>query len=175
MAEIFSQIVMNLVSMGFLNFLIFLLVLAVMFSILRKSKILGESPIVDGIVSFAIAFMVFAYPIITGISLSTPMATFFTQAFVILLIFLFGFLVASPFYPNLSQWLPKVFTSRNALWSMIALALALFVTSGLVSVIYSGSMGSEGSRQTASRDVLVIVAGLVILVVVLLISTSARG
>lgn len=173
MSDIFSPIVMKLISLGFMNFLIFLLVLAVMYAILKKTKILGGSPVIDGIVSFVVAFMVFAYPILTGISLAIPLTTFFTQAFVFVLLFVVAFLIASLFYPNLLQWLPTVFTSRNALWGMIGLALAIFVTSGVVSVMYT----STASQTTPSvpRDVSIVAAGLVILIVVLIISSSMRG
>ena len=171
MENIFSSIILKLVGLGFLDFLIFLLVLSIVYAFLKKTKMLGGSIVIDSIISFVIAFMVFVYPVITGISLAQPITTFFTQAFIFILIFVVAFLVASMFYPNLLEWLPKVFTSRNTLWGMVGLALAIFVTSGLVSVIYSAST-QPSNVPTAPQDVSILAAGLIIFVVILALSSS---
>jgi len=173
MSDVFSIVISKLVEVGFFNLLIFLLALALIYAILRQRKIFGENPLINGIIAFSIAFFVFAYPIITGISLVLPVTTFFSQAFVFILIFFIGFLIASLFYPDFTSILSHFLKSRNVLFAMIALSLALLVTSGLVGVIYSAISGPQGKPSAPPENVLLI-AGLMIAVVVLLIAGSIR-
>jgi len=173
MSDIFTLLISKLVGVGFFNLLIFLLALALIYALLKQRKVFGDNPIINGIVAFSIAFFIFAYPIITGISLVTPITTFFSQAFALLLLFFIGFLIASFFYPDFTSTLSQFFKSRNALFAMIALSLALFVTSGLVGIIYSTALGQQG-KPTAPPENILLIAGLIIAVVVLLIAGSIR-
>jgi len=176
MENIVYTLISKLLSFGFFDILAFILVLALLYAILRKSKILGENPVIDGVVSFGIAFMVLAFPVLTGIGLTIPLSKFFTQASVFFLIFLVGFLLASMFYPNLTEWLPKVFTSRNTLFAMIALGIALFITSGLVGVIYQAATSPTAGGTTGPSDIYILVAGLVIFIVIIMLSaTMGKG
>jgi len=175
MNDIFAQVVSRLFGLGFFNFLTFLLALALIYALIRQRKVFGESSLINGIVAFSIAFFIFAYPVITGISLTIPITTFFSQAFVFILVFFIGFLIASFFYPNFPDVLSSFFRSRNVLISMITLSLALFVTSGLVGVIYGTAIGHKG-QPTAPAEITLLIAGLIIAVVVLLIAGSVgRG
>lgn len=170
--ENFADVIARLINLGFYDILTFVFVLAIFYALLRKTKILGESPAIAGIISFAIAFFVIAYPILSGFSLTLPLSAFFSQSLTFLLIFFIGFIIASLFYPEMLEWLPKVFTRRTTLLVMIALGLTLFVTSGVVSIFWQALTKPTG----ISKDVLVISAGLIIFVVVLLIASSAgRG
>jgi len=171
MENVVYMLIPKLMSLGLFDILIFVFVLALMYAILRKSKILGENQIINGIISFSIAFMVLAFPVLTGIGLTMPISKFFTQASIFFLIFLIGFLLASMFYPNLMEWLPKVFTSRHALYVMIVIGIVLFITSGLVGVlIQSASNGLTGGPV----DLIVMIVGLLILIVVVIVA-SVRG
>ena len=172
MGDIFAPIIQQLVGLGFFNLLTFILALTLIYALLRQKKFLGENPLINAIVSFSIAFFIFAYPVLIGISLTTPLVTFFSQAFVFILVFFVGFLIASFFYPNLLEILQKFFQSRNTLFAMIALSLALFVTSGLVGIIYSGATSSQQKGPSTPSDVSLLIAGLIIAVVVLIIAGS---
>ncbi|MEM5815077.1 MAG: hypothetical protein QXD89_01135 [Candidatus Aenigmatarchaeota archaeon] len=169
MVDISALIVNKLLSLGFLNVLIFLLTLSIFYAILRRIKLLGENPFLNAVISFSIAFFVFAFPIISGINLFTPLSTYITQLFIFGLILLGGILISSLFYPNLLDFLSKSFQSRNVLFGMIALSLALFVTSGLVSIIYSPSAGV--GKRGGGGDLGILVAGLIIAFVILLIAS----
>jgi len=171
MSDVFALIVSKLVGLGFFNLLTFLLALTLIYALLRQRKIFGESPLINGVIAFSIAFFIFAYPVISGVSLVAPITTFLSQAFVFLLIFFVGFLVASIFYPKFPEMLVEFFKSRNVLLSMIALSIALFVTSGLVGVIYT-TVISPFKQPTTPPENLLLIAGLIIAVVMLLIAGS---
>jgi len=172
MSDPFSQIISKLATLGFFNFLTFLLALTIIYALLKQRKIFGESALMNGIVAFSIAFFIFAYPVIAGISLVAPLTAFLSQAFVFILLFFIGFLIASFFYPNFPEMLGGFFKSRNVLFAMIGLSLALFVTSGLVGIIYTTTQ----QQQPAQTENFLLITGLIIAVVVLLIAGSVgRG
>jgi predicted cobalt transporter CbtA len=174
MADIFTPVIQKLAGYGFLNFLIFIVTFAIFFALIKKSKIFGESQPINLVVSFSAAFLIFSFPVLMGINLATPLSTFFTQGFVILLFFIFGMIAASVFYPDLPGMLAKEFTRRTTFWSMVAIGVALFVTSGLIDVFTS--MQTKPSTTGAPKppvDVVTIIAGLIIFVVVLMIASSA--
>jgi len=173
MSDVFALVISKLVGFGFFNLLTFLLALALIYALLKQRKVFGDNPIINGIVAFSIAFFIFAYPVITGISLVLPITTFFSQAFVFILIFFIGFLIASFFYPDFTSILSQFFKSRNTLLAMIALSLTLFITSGLAGVIYSAALGPQGKPAAPPENILLI-AGLIMAVVVLLIAGSIR-
>ncbi len=176
MTDVFTQIITKLNSLGFFNFLTFILAMTLVYALLRQRKIFGDNPLINGLIAFSIAFFVFAYPVITGISLTVPIATFFSQAFVFLLLFFVGFLIASFFYPEFPKILGDLFRSRNTLFSMIGLSLALFVTSGLIGIIYGGATGGPSKQPSAPPENLLLIAGLIIVVIVLLMAAStSRG
>jgi len=176
MTDVFAQIVTKLNSLGFFNFLTFILAMTLVYALLRQRKIFGDNPLINGLIAFSIAFFIFAYPVITGISLTVPLTVFFSQAFAFLLLLFVGFLIASFFYPDLPKILGDLFKSRNTLFSMIGLSLTLFVTSGLIGIIYGGITGGPSKQPSAPPENLLLIAGLIIAVIVLLVAASmSRG
>lgn len=178
--DIFQPFIQKLIQLGFYNFFFpWLITTALMYGLLKKSKVLGESNFYNGVVALTIAFLVIGFPQMFGNPsfFALPLSAFFTQATVIILFLGFGFLIASLFYPNLTSWLPTVFKHRSTLAIMIALALALFITSGLVQVLWSG-FGPTGGGQKGGTpiDVIIIAAGVIIFVILLIIASSVvRG
>ncbi|MDI6798996.1 MAG: hypothetical protein QMD12_03345 [Candidatus Aenigmarchaeota archaeon] len=171
MPDIFAPLIQNLISFGFYNLLIWMLALAIMYAILKKSKILGESPFINGVVALAIAFFIFAFPVLTGVSLTLPTAAFFTQTTVILLFFIVGFIMASLFYPDLPKFLIEQFTRRTTLWALVALGIGLFITSGLVGTFWFGIAPTQGAGGVPT-DIIIIVTGVILFIVVLMIAAS---
>lgn len=172
----------RLLSMGFFNFLIFIMVFSAVYAILKNKKLLGDNPVINATISFSLAFFVFVYPIISGINLLAPLSTFVVQAMVIGIVMFLGILIASLFYPNILEFLQKTFTSRNVLFGMIALSLSLFVTSGLVTIIYTSSTNTPSSSApsaggtTGMNEISILIAGLLITFVILLIGSHiSRG
>ncbi len=77
---IFGTLVQNLNEMGFYGFILpWLVVFAIFYGILQKSKVLGGDKRIDGVVSLAIAFFITAY---TGIG--TYFVTLFGSASMII-------------------------------------------------------------------------------------------
>jgi len=175
--DIFQPIVSKLLGMGILNAMLLFLFAAIMYAILRKSKIFGDSEIINGVIAFIVAFFIFVFPFLTGISLVNPLSIFFTQSMVILIFLVVGFMAASLFYPDMPSVLGKTFTSRGTLMVMIGLAIGLFVTSGLVTVLisaFSSPSGNSGNGSSggAPSDVLIIGAGVILFIIVLLVASS---
>ncbi len=166
---------------GIFDIIIFAMVAAIVYAVLRKTKILGDSPVVAGIISLGVAFLIFGYPIITGTgSILVGITSFFTQVAVIGLVLLVGFLLASFFYPDLQEFLRKTFIHRSVLSIMIALGFVLLVTSGLISVIWdtltgpSDSLqpGGEGGSGRLPQNVYIFIAGIVLFVVMIIIAAG---
>lgn len=174
MVNIFEPVVTKMLELGVYDLLVFVVVAAIFYGFLRKSKILGESPVVNGTIALSVAFLVLGYKFITGFELTPPLSTFFTQSTILLLFLIFGFLAASMFYPDLLQWLPKVFTHRTTLTILIVLGFALLITSGLISVLWTTPPAKPGVIGPP-LDIIVVSAGLIIFIVLLIIAASVAG
>lgn len=177
MANAFEIVVQKMVELGFYDFLFpFIISSAIFYALLRRSKILGESVATNALVSLSLAFMILGFPILVGFSFATPLSTFFTQATVWILIFFVGMVLASVFYPDLAKVLGEQFTKRTTIYEMLAIAVALFVTSGLVQVFTSGNNPAVTGRQPttpqAPSDIILIVSALIIFTVLILIAAS---
>ena len=178
MVNVSSLLASKLIGLGFLDIVVFLFVLSVIYALLKKMKILGTSPIVNSVIAFSIAFMVFIYPVVSGINLTVPLSNFFTELMIFVLVFFAGFLLASFFYPDMGKVLASVMTKSTTLWIMVSLGVALFIISGLLtafishtSVSNSQPMNTPQPGQTGSiNDIYVIIAGLIILVIILIIA-----
>lgn len=174
--DIFQPIVSKLISLGVLNAMLLFLFSAIIFAVLRKAKIFGDSTMINGVIAFVIAFFIFIFPFITGTSLVNPLSIFFTQSIVIIMFLIIGFIAASFFYPDMPKMLAEQFTRRSTLFVMIGLAIGLFVTSGLVTTLLaaftSPSASSGGGGGGPPSDVLIIGAGLILFIIVLLVASS---
>ncbi|MEM4461007.1 MAG: hypothetical protein QXY70_02630 [Nanopusillaceae archaeon] len=190
MVDYSRLLIERLISMGVFNFFIFIIAFTGIYAILKNKKILGDNILINALLSFSVAFFAFAYPILSGINVVLPLSTYITQAMIIGLVLFLGIVMASLFYPNFVDFLQRTFTSRNVLFGIIALSLALFVTSGLVTIIYMGSSGTYVSptsynygRDTGApegitrvNDLSVLIAGLIIMFVILLLASHlSRG
>lgn len=171
MENIFETAVSKLVDLGFYNFLIFVFALTIFYAILRRSKILGESPLINGVISFAVAFMVFGYPVIIGYSLVTPFVTMFTQTTVFILVFVIAFLIASFFYPDMPKFLTESFKTRGMLMNAIAIGIAIAILSGAVTVLWNVPKGNEG-LPSAPAEVSIMSGAVIVLIIILIIASS---
>src|SRR3989338_8364218 len=138
--DIFEPIINKLLSLGILNAMLLFLFAAIDYALLKKSKIFGESEILNGVVAFIIAFLIFIFPFITGVSLVNPISIFFTQSIVIIIFLMIGFIMASFFYPDMPKVLADQFTRRSTLYVMIGLGLILFI----IILLVATSVGRGG-------------------------------
>jgi hypothetical protein len=173
MANYFEIVAENLVKLGIHQYLFpFILLTALVFALLRKSKLLGESSAVNGVVAIVVSFMiVFGMPVAVGLRFATSLSVFLMQVSVFLIIFFVGFLVASLFYPNMMDWLPKVFMSRSMLMVAITLAIVFFITSGMVGVIFTTT--PTPGQPTLPTDLTVFIVGIFLFITFILIASAA--
>lgn len=175
MTNIFQPVVEKLIDLGFYEFFFpWLITAAIFFGLLKKSKVLGEGVVLNGVVALSIAFLIFGFPVISGFSLALPISSFFTQATAIILFIFMGLLLASMFVPDLRDFLGKAFTRRTILWEMLALGLTLFITSTLISVFWfqAGKPTQPGAPPAPPTDIITIATGVIIFVVLLIIASA---
>ncbi len=172
-----GTVVQKMIDLGFYDYIFpFIITSAILYALLKKSKIFGESLTINAVLSLSIAFMVFGFPVIVGMSLASPFSRFFTQATVFIMIFVVAMVMASVFYPDFMKMLADQFTKRSQVMQMIAIAIALLVTSGLVTVFTQGFNQVPGQKRPStpgpSTDIILIAAALVIFIVLIFIAAS---
>lgn len=172
MVNVFQLAVERLVELGFYDFLLpFVLFTTVMYAVLHKTKMLGESIIVQGIISVTAGLLVFGIPVILGLNITQALTAFVTQSVIIVIVLVFAFIAASFFYPNISEKLGEVFKPPGPagtwVWIMIALAVAfgLFSVSG--KVIRGWFSASKASGDFLGLTITIIIAFVVLLIVAL--------
>lgn len=172
MADVFQPFIQKLVDLGFYSFFFpWIVTTAIMYGLLKKAKVFGDSATMNGTVALSVAFLVIGFPVLFGnpTVFALPMATFFTQATVVILLLSVGFIMASFFYPNLTGYLTGVMKHRSILGAMIAIGLGLLITSGLIQILISGY--GKPSKTGPPLDVITIISGIIIFVVVIIIAT----
>ena len=170
MVNIFEIAVQQLVDVGFYNFLLpFILFTTVMYAVLRKTSILGDSVIINAIISVGAGLIVFGVPVILGSSITQSLTAFMTQSVIIILVIAMGFIVSSFFYPNLQAKLPEIFKEGGPatwlIWTVVAFAAAfgLFTFSGKAIKGWISSAKVPGELVGLT---FVLVIGLIILLII---------
>jgi|FaiFalDrversion2_1042247.scaffolds.fasta_scaffold03747_1 hypothetical protein len=173
-----ESVIKNFLSLGVYDVILFAFISALFYGVLRKSKILGDSAVLNGIVAIGVAFLFLGYPIITGApSLLANIVTFFTQVSIIAIIFLISFLIASFFYPNLTEMLTKTFTHRTTLFALVALGFILFLISGVAEILWQPMLKPPSPSSTnIPKNITLFIAGISVFIFMLIIAASVvRG
>jgi hypothetical protein len=172
-----ESVIKNFLSLGVYDVILFAFISALFYGVLRKSKILGDSAVLNGIVAIGVAFLFLGYPIITGTpSLLTSIVTFFTQVSIIAIIFLISFLIASFFYPNLTEMLTKKFTHRTTLFALLALGFILFLSSAAEVLWQPMLKPPSPSSPNIPKNITLFIAGISVFMLMLIIAASVvRG
>jgi hypothetical protein len=137
MLDPFHLIIDRMTELGVINFFIpWIITTTVFWALLNKSKIF-ESPFVNAILSISVAFLFWGYLISpVAIQLGKNLSLFIAQGFVIIIVFMFGLLGASMFYPKFGEFLTESFKKRTMIWVFLALFFGvLFFTSGMYKVL----------------------------------------
>jgi hypothetical protein len=171
MQNIFETLIIKLLEVGFFDFLLFAIGLAMFYAILKRVK-LFDSQIVNSLLAFSVAFFIFGYPVLMNFSLVLPFVTFFTQAFLFMTVFMVGMLLASFFYPDLPKFLSENFTSRSTLWSMVAVGVAIAVISGTAAIMYTTIPADQATRPLVPGETSTVAAGVIVFVLLLIIAGS---
>ncbi|OYT42712.1 MAG: hypothetical protein B6U78_00300 [Candidatus Aenigmarchaeota archaeon ex4484_224] len=172
MVNYIEYAIRELLSYGFYDLLVFILGTAFIYVLLKKFDI-TKSRIIDGIISLSVGFSLLAYKVLYGLSIVTPLTGFFMQIFVFGLIFFFGSLLASIFYPDLMKLLAETMKSRRTLFALVALVLAIAISSSLISVFWTAPLGAPGLGPDPTT-VSIIVASIIVIIILMAISATQK-
>lgn len=186
----FTIVIKKLQEMGAFNFLFpFMLTTAIFYGLLRRSKIfmmtkkeyvtnrdtkekkeyeVEVGSAVNAVVAVIAGFMVWAYPILTGVNVEKQLSVFFMQGAIVTLIFVIALMILGMFMkPDISEQLHELLFKDGKLGLSAILIIAIgigvlvFVTSGLMGLI----TGPVVARIDLSNDTVltIVVLGLLIL------------
>lgn len=171
MENVFQALVERLLEVGFYDLLIFVIALSMFYALLKKSKVF-DSEVVNAALASSIAFLIFGFPVIMNYSITLPLVKFFTQSFVWLLMFFFGFLMASYFYPDLPKFLGEAFKSRSMLTVGIVGGLMIAITSGTISIMWAANPLEESIEPGMPWETSSMSAAIIIFVVFIIAAGS---
>lgn len=143
-------VILRLRELGFFEFLLpFMLSSAVFYGLLRKSQLFGppeRNVAVNAVVSLMVAFMIWAYPIIVGVSLEEKLSTFFVQGTIAMLVVIFGVSMVGVVFPEgLAKTLSEKWKGGGLYVVMILSGILVFggllLTSGLTEVFFPAAVG----------------------------------
>lgn len=174
MANFFEVVVQKLNEFKIFDFILpFIISSALMYALLRRSKLFGEmreGQILSAVVSLSVAFLIFGYPVLVGFAFGTQLSAFFTQLTIIGLLFIMALVFASMFYPDFPKMMTEKLASPSKVYMFIGIAFLLLITSGLVSVF---TQTIDGERPQSPMDVILIIAGLIIFVIIIMIASAS--
>jgi len=165
MPDVFTPVIERLQEIGAFNFLFpYILTSAIFYGLLRKSQIFGkpqENVAVNGVVALVAAFMVLAYPILSGVSIEGLLPAFFMQGLVVLLVFMIVLMIMGMFLP---PDLPKVlseglFQGNKALALLLIggiLGFLILFLSGLSTVLLGKQVIGELSPDIINIAVIIL-------------------
>ena len=164
-----ETVLINLNKMGFLAFLPFLLTAAVFYGLLRRSKLFGEpekNVVVNAVVAIVAAFLVWAYPIIGGMSIEEYQlffSSFFFKGTIATLTVVIGLIITGMFFPE-KEGLPE--TLRKSLEGRLGIGLLIFgLLIAAAVLISSGTSFFLGiSIETLDTDLIYSIVFLVIFI-----------
>jgi len=167
MVNPFQLIADRLADLGIFSFFLpWLITAAVFWGLLKKSGIFGST--INAILSLSVSFFLWGYLISAyAVDIGTPLSIFITQGTVFILVFLFGLVAASMFYPKFGEVLTGVFKGKLMIWIFMAIFFGvLFFTSGLHRVLIWGpeTTGVESDVGTMVIILIALIVGVLILV-----------
>ncbi len=169
---VFQNVVQRLIDLGFYEFFLpFILVAAITYAVLRKTKLLGESSFLNGIISLSLALFIFGLPVLSGVSIVKPLTSFFGSIWVVMLILVGGMLLASFFVPDLVSRLMTEMKGGGMIWWMIVAGLVIAIISGLFGFITKPISMLKGGPL---KDLIIIFSVLMIAIIIIAITAAAK-
>jgi len=165
MVNPFQLITERLADLGIFSFFLpWVITTAVMWGLLKRSKMFDPS--INAILSIVVSFFIWGYLAQAAFEIGTHLAAFITQGFVLMLVFVFGLVGASMFYPKFSETLTEVFKSSMMIWVFLGLFVGvLFFTSGLHEVLFYGS--ADTGIQSDVQNMIIMLVALIIGILIL--------
>jgi hypothetical protein len=166
MTSALETLLINLNRMGFFAFLPFLLTSAIFYGLLRRSKIFGEPEkniVVNATVALVAAFMVWAYPIITGTSIEEYQqffSSFFLKGTIATLTVVIGLIIANMFFPEgfgvtLNEKLKGKFIVGIIMFGLLVGAAVFFASGALT---FFGIKEGEGIDMDLVYSIIFLIA-----------------
>ncbi|MBI2547548.1 MAG: hypothetical protein HYW23_03830 [Candidatus Aenigmarchaeota archaeon] len=180
MATFFEIAILKMQALGFFSFLLpFMLTSAITYGILRKSQLFGEpekNVTVNAIISLVFSLFVWAAPVILGINIETPLATFFVQGLSVFLVGMIAMmLVGMVFQPDLPKNLSEKLKGPALAGGLAAIGLIagiiIMITSGLGGIFFPRGIQIP-SDILISVGVIILLGGTVALIV---LATGKNG
>ncbi len=170
MVNVFEIAVERLNELGFYNFLLpFILFTAIVFAVLRKTHILGDSVSINAVVAVSAGLLVLGAPVLLGGDLIHPLTAFMTQSLVVMLVIIVGFMLASFFYPNITEKLGEIFKAPGPanwlIWGTVALAAVFGLFTFIGKPIGTAISGAKIPSELISMVVIVFIVMIILLVV----------
>lgn len=184
MTDPFTTTILKLKGTGFFEFLLpFMLSAAVFYGLLRKAQIFGSPERnvgVNAVVAMVAAFMVWAYPILLGVSFVEEFASFFVQATSAMLVIMVGLMISGMFFEEgLTKYLSERLKAGRG-WSIVLVSTILIgggilFTSGMINIFFPGGAFMPGIPEDVLMSLgVVLVLVITILVIVMLGSVGGE-
>ncbi|MEM5811502.1 MAG: hypothetical protein QW641_00990 [Candidatus Aenigmatarchaeota archaeon] len=138
----------NLEAIGFFQFILpYMITSAIFYGLLRKSQLFGDpdrNVVVNAIIALSAALLVWASPILLGITnFEKMLSLFIMQGLSIMFVFIIGILIMSMFIgPNLPEKFAELIGNRKTAFYFslaiigILIGVGLLFTSGLTSILF---------------------------------------
>lgn len=170
MASPFEITINKMAELGMFKFLFpFMLTAAVFYGLLRKSQIFGDpdkNVAVNGVVALIAGFMVWAYPIISGVDITLQLSTFFMQGLLATVTIMFALMIAGMFFPtDLSGVLNKHFKGGAWLGVIIVtllIGVLVLFSSGLFDTFFPEALFGPSAMN---QDTLMLIGTIVALII----------
>ena len=176
MASPFETVILRLQEIGAFQFLFpFMITAAVFYGLLRKSQLFGkpeDNIAVNAVVSLTIAFMVWAYPILVGVSVEKQFSTFFFNAAVSIITVIVGLMIAGLFFePDLAAGISKKLKSGKWFGTILLFGIliggGIVVSSGLIGVFFPPNLLQGISQDVVLTAALMGVVGIILLALII--------
>lgn len=170
MVSPFEAVVQRLWDLGFFTYILpYILTVAIFYGLLRKSQIFGapeKNVAVNASVALVASLFVWASPVLLGIDPGKLLPLFFLQASIGILVIAVSIMVVSMFFPNIQETLSKAFGGKSvAIFIIFGLIIgfAVFVSSGLVNVIFPAGIFVPADVMTAAIVIILIIIAIAVI------------
>jgi len=160
----FELVIIKLRDLGFYTFLLpFMLVAAIFYGLLRKSRVFGppeKNMAINAVVSLTASFMVCSSPIIAGVNPEEELVKFFTHTMILTLGLIVAVMVGGMFLPeDLPKFINEKMKTKAGIFIALGLVLGmvLLITSGLTTV-FLGETAGFGVSEDLILSIVTIVA-----------------
>lgn len=171
MASPFEIVIGRLRDIGAFEFLFpFMLTAAIFYGLLRRSQVFGlpeRNVAVNGIVALVAAFMVWAYPVLIGVSIEKQLSQFFFSGVVVILTMMVGLIISGMFLKkSLGEVIEEKFKGNMFISFLIVgglLSVGIVLSSGLVNAFFPQTIVGGLSEDVILTIVVVVLLAVTVI------------